>query len=256
MMSQSLEVGRPEREAARMAARSAEGTGLIASWGPGRACTTTGVPDFALRSPLSMRVSRPALVLSLSFVGGCAAAGSWTGPIAVAAPRELEPAAADEPLVEPTVSDGVDRSGGAMNTEAQKMRRQCRELSAPAGPSCEGFDDTRLECEALPDVLETKAAKAAIRCLTARSRTPRICQYNVMEECFSTAYRTARPSSASRRACAGVMQTCAGRPRTDLSSSNCQRAINAVREDRHADFKACMEESCGVRQCVWALVRR
>lgn len=200
--------------------------------------------------------SRPPLVLTLALLGGCGAAGAWTGPIEVAAPRELEPAAADEPFVEVVEAERVDRSGGAMNTEAQKMRRQCRELSAPNGPSCDGFEDTRLECEALPDVLETKAAKAAIRCLTARSRTPRICHYNVMEECFATGYRTARPSSASRRACAGVMQTCSGRPRTDLSSSNCQRAINAVREDRQSDFTACMEESCGVRQCVWSLVRR
>lgn len=203
-----------------------------------------------------MRARRPALVLSLACIAGCGAAGSWTSPVPVAAPRELEPAAADEPLVEPVVADRVDRSGGAIDTEAQKMRRQCRELSAPSGPSCDGFEDTRLECEALPEVLDSKAAKAAIRCLTARSRTPRICQYNVMEECFATGYRTARPSSASRRACSGILQTCSGRPRTDLSASNCQRAINAVREDRRSDFEACMQESCGVRQCVWALVRR
>jgi hypothetical protein len=177
------------------------------------------------------------LLLVTSLASGCSVGPELTGPVTIAAPAELEPAAGDEPLVEDdAVAANIDRSGGAVDSEVQAMRRRCRELESPPGPTCESFEDTKLECEGFPDVLEEKAAKAAVRCMVARSGSRGICRYDVVEQCFMAGIRTARPSSVSRKECREVLQRCSGRPRSDLSMSTCQRAVSAVREERRSEL--------------------
>ncbi|MEZ4440174.1 MAG: hypothetical protein R3B72_13850 [Polyangiaceae bacterium] len=178
-----------------------------------------------------------------------------TGAVAVAAPAELHPALSDEPAGAPSAD--LDRSGGDESSGRDALRDRCRKLQAPA-PSCESFEDTRIECEAFTEVLQEEAAERAVRCLTSRSGRTSICRYDVVEDCFMQAVRSMQPSRATRKSCQDVVASCGQQPRggRDLSIGTCQRGLAAVNEELGGDLLTCMADQCSVSACVWGLERR
>ena len=185
----------------------------------------------------------------------CGAADpALSGPIDVAEPLTVVPLG-DEPLPVGHVDDDGPATPMVGEPVADTLRQQCRDMKPPPGPSCESFDDTRAECEALPDVLVDEAAREAVSCLVKRSKTRSICRLGAVEQCFSTTVRKSRPATSATDRCRSLVQACSSNRfrRARLTLQSCTRAFAAVRPEGATVLGSCIAEGCDLGRCVWDL---
>lgn len=191
------------------------------------------------------------LVLTATIAAGCAA--SQTGPeeVTVATPVEVEPTSGDEP-VDPgdRPDDGTINAGGGPS-----LSELCQSLEPPPGPHCESFSDTKNDCTALIDGLETDAAERAVNCLASRSKTESICRFDAIQDCFIIGTSASMPEPRLNKECSAVVKNCAGNrwARGDLTMETCGAVMAAVKDHLEADMIGCMAEGCGLGSCVWRL---
>ena len=172
----------------------------------------------------------------------------------MAAPDELQPAQAEEPLASARVVDEAPETPA----EGSELRSICRSLQPPPAASCDSFDDTKFDCESYAVVLRKDAAERATRCLARRSGRASICRPAAPQECLMAAIRGISPHKETRSRCQQLLRTCRAthRGRGDMSLSTCTRTLTAAKPALQPALLTCMAQGCGLGTCVWDLADR
>lgn len=126
-------------------------------------------------------------------------------------------------------------------------------ISAPPGPYCESFADTKATCKGVKKVLRGAIAEKAVTCLNAASGTQGICDFSKVESCLSTAIRAACVQPSTFSACAPVIAQCAGSSWSKITMTDCQALLSSVKDGKRAEMITCMSEGCSIESCTWML---
>ncbi len=190
---------------------------------------------------------------STSALASCGGPSANVDNVRVATPVEVEPATGDEPVIADPVTKVEPGSTGPLDDKA--LRQLCEQLEPPPGPHCESFFDTKNDCPMLIDGLESEAAEKAVSCLTSRSKTDAICNYDALQDCFLVGTSDAIDEPRHRDRCTNAVTACSGYrwARGDLTQESCGSVLAAVKDHLENDMFSCIMEGCGIGSCVWRL---
>jgi hypothetical protein len=173
-----------------------------------------------------------------------------------------EPVAKEEPVPEAMARVGPIEEGYASPPPPApapgpvdpKLAKQCASLRPP-GPVCESFQDTVDSCNRYSDVLVPKAADAAVKCLTKRSKTKRICEFGVDAVCATEGSKAAKTDPTAAQTCASMFSQCkaAGYRGKDLTSANCQGALSGYKPEYRTALVSCISEFCEIGSCFYQM---
>lgn len=135
-----------------------------------------------------------------------------------------------------------------------KLAKQCASLRRP-GPVCESFDSVIESCNHYPEVMVTKAAQAAVKCLSKKSGTSKICDFGVEAVCALEGAKAAPAASTAAQACGDILKNCSasGYRGKDLTKANCQAAIAGFKSDYRNALISCIQEFCEVSSCFYQM---
>ncbi len=147
--------------------------------------------------------------------------------------------------IEPGTEDRPTQLGDGSCDNAIGSPRICT-LSPPAG-HCESFDMTQQLCAALPEVMQPRAAEAAVDCMLAASGTQRVCDWDFSDECVGAGMQASCVEPATRAECDSISSQCGG----SLDVFSCQTALSSVVPRYQGRVASCISEFCSVSS--WCL---
>lgn len=150
---------------------------------------------------------------------------------------EIEPGTEDKP-----------RPGPAADCNNSAGRPKSCSLTAPSS-HCESFDSTLGMCRAFPEILQPRAAEAAVDCMLAASGTRAICDWQLGQQCTNAGLQATCVDPGMRPECESMSSRCGG----SLDVFNCQQALSAVRPQHVGRVASCIQEFCEVSFCVTEL---
>lgn len=118
-------------------------------------------------------------------------------------------------------------------------------LSAP-GPHCESFDSTLRTCQSFPEIMQARAAEAAVNCMMAASGSWEVCEWSITQTCAAAGLQATCVEPSTRPECDSISSQCGG----SLDVFTCQQALSAVKPHRMAQAASCIREFCEVSWCV------
>jgi hypothetical protein len=136
------------------------------------------------------------------------------------------------------------------------LSQRCAAIKRP-GPVCESFADTIDSCSLYSTVMVPKAASAAVKCLTQRSGTKRICQFGVDATCALQGTKAAPRNPSAKSICASILSSCAGSGYRgkDLTRANCEAALSGYDSSVRSQLVSCATEFCELGPCFYSLAR-
>ena len=208
------------------------------------------------------------LLLTASLAGGGCSSNPPTDPAIpptptetgaeVAVPAPPDPAATSET----TASAEPEPTGAPSQTPPQPLAGACDNdtatvpacsITAPPGPHCESFSDTKASCKSFKSGLRGAIAEKAVQCLNAASGKPDVCDWSKAQECATQAIRTACIQTSTFNQCSPLVSQCAGNQWNKLTIDDCQRLLSSVKDGKRQAMLTCMAEGCAIDSCTWSL---
>jgi hypothetical protein len=147
---------------------------------------------------------------------------------------EIEPGTEDKP---PPSADG-DCSNSVGNP-------QICSLKAPSS-HCESFDHTAALCRSFPEIMQPRAAEAAVDCMLSASGTDAICDWEITQRCTTAGLQATCVEPSMRPECERISSSCGG----GLDVFTCQQALSAVKPQHVPRVASCVQEFCETTFCV------
>lgn len=212
------------------------------------------------------------LLLTASLAGGgCTPVPS--DPVTPATPAPTETATETEVVVPETPEPATTASGEttsvatAPTTTSEPQPPQTPQgtcdndtgtvpacsISAPPGPFCESFTDTKAACKGYKQVLRDGVAAKAVSCVNAASRTTAVCDYQLQESCATAAIRTSCIQQSTFNQCSPIVSTCSATSYNKLTMKDCQQLLSSVKDGKRQSMVTCMAEGCSLESCTWML---
>lgn len=207
------------------------------------------------------------LLLTASLAGGGCSSNPTTDPATPPAPTETgqevvvpetpDPAttAAPEPTEtadpEPTQRPSQPQPSGGCDNDTGTV--PACSISAPPGPYCESFTDTKASCKSYRSGLRGAIAAKAVACLNAVSGTQDVCNWEVSQKCAVEAIRTACIQPSTFNQCSPIVSQCAGSQWSKITMEDCQRMLSSVKDGKRQAMLTCMAEGCSIDSCTWSL---
>lgn len=126
-------------------------------------------------------------------------------------------------------------------------------VSAPPGPHCESFSDTKAACKSYKGGLRGGIAAKAVACVNAVSGTQAVCDWDISTKCGAQAIRTACIQPSTFNQCSPIVSRCAGYNWNKLTLDDCQRLLSSVKDGKRQRMITCMTEGCSIDSCIWDL---
>jgi hypothetical protein len=175
-------------------------------------------------------------------------------------PETTHPSPLDIGAIAPPFREGMGRPAdpgppsACDAANAQGSPGDCSRLRAPPGPACESFHDTRQECDDVKQTLAPAVAAKVVDCLVAKSGKRDICQFAVVAQCASAAFRTSCTDPATGARCRAIVRGCSAFPQAasavpKVTAAECEGAIAAVPASQRSRMLLCMQEGCTAGYC-------
>jgi hypothetical protein len=145
--------------------------------------------------------------------------------------------------IEPGTEDKKQQFGSADCDNSIGKVPPCS-ISPPAS-HCESFDSTVQSCHAFPEMMQPRAAEAAVNCLVAASGTWEICEWTITQTCAAAGLQAVCVDPATRPECDSISSQCGG----SLDVFTCQQALSAAKPHRVQQVASCVREFCEVSWC-------
>jgi hypothetical protein len=146
--------------------------------------------------------------------------------------------------IEPGTEDKPQSIGSADCDNSVGSPPPCL-MTAPGG-HCESFDFTVQTCRGFPEIMQPRAAEAAVNCMLAVSGTWEICDWEITQKCSAAGLQATCVEPATRAECDSISSQCGG----SLDVFTCQQALSAVKPHRIQGAASCIREFCEVSFCV------
>lgn len=117
---------------------------------------------------------------------------------------------------------------------------------SPPGSHCESFDSTLRTCQSFSQVMQPRAAEAAINCMVAASGTWEICDWTIIQTCSAAGMQATCVDPATRPECDSISSQCGG----SVDVFTCQQALSAVKPHMIPQVASCVREFCETSWCV------
>jgi hypothetical protein len=117
---------------------------------------------------------------------------------------------------------------------------------SPPGSHCESFDFTVQTCRGFSEIMQPRAAEAAVNCMVAASGTFEICDWQITQTCAAAGLQATCIDPSTRPECDSISSACGG----GLDVFTCQQALSAVKPHRIQGAASCIREFCEVSFCV------
>jgi hypothetical protein len=175
-------------------------------------------------------------------------------------PETTHPSPLDIGAIAPPFREGTGRTAdpgppsSCDGANAQGSPGDCSRLRKGPGPSCESFTDTRQECDDVKQTFAPAVATRVVDCLLAKSGKRDICQFAVVAQCASAAFRTSCTDPASAARCRAIVRGCSSYPQSStavpkVTVAECEGAIAAVPAGQRGKMLLCMQEGCTAGYC-------
>jgi hypothetical protein len=145
--------------------------------------------------------------------------------------------------IEPGTEDKPKQFGSADCDNSVGNPPPCS-ISPPAG-HCESFESTVQSCHSFSQIMQPRAAEAAVNCMVAANGTWEICEWTITQTCAAAGLQAICVDPATRPECESISSQCGG----SVDVFTCQQALSAAKPHMIPNVASCVREFCEVSWC-------